>query len=51
MIMKSYWHDTALVFGDAAQRPVEGHYDVAVIGGGLTGLAAARHPAKAGWNF
>ena len=28
--------------------PVEGHYDVAVVGGGFTGLSAARHLAKAG---
>ncbi len=44
----SYWHDTAPVFSGAAQGPVEGHYDVAVIGGGFTGLAAARQLAKAG---
>lgn len=44
----SYWHDTAPVFSGAAQGPVEGHYDVAVIGGGFTGLAAARQFAKAG---
>ena len=35
-------------FRRAAQGPVEGHYDVAVIGGGFTGLAAARQLAKAG---
>ena len=44
----SYWHDTAPAFAGAAQGPVEGHYDVAVIGGGFTGLAAARQLAKAG---
>lgn len=44
----SYWHDTAPVFSGAAQGPVEGHYDAAVIGGGFTGLAAARQLAKAG---
>ena len=44
----SYWHDTAPVFAGGAQGPVEGHYDVAVIGGGFTGLAAARQLAKAG---
>lgn len=44
----SYWHDTAPVFAGGAQGPVEGHYDVAVIGGGFTGLAAARQLAKGG---
>ncbi|TIS52360.1 FAD-binding oxidoreductase [Mesorhizobium sp.] len=44
----SYWHDTAPVFSGGAQGPVEGHYDVAIIGGGFTGLAAARQLAKAG---
>ncbi len=34
----SYWHDTAPAFAGAAQGPVEGHFDVAVIGGGFTGL-------------
>ena len=38
----SYWHDTAPVFSGGAQGPVEGHYDAAIIGGGFTGLAAAR---------
>lgn len=44
----SYWHDTAPAFAGAAQGSVEGHFDVAVIGGGFTGLAAARQLAKAG---
>ncbi|MGO4641957.1 NAD(P)/FAD-dependent oxidoreductase [Mesorhizobium sp. 2RAF45] len=44
----SYWHDTAPVFSGRAQGPVEGHYDAAIIGGGFTGLAAARQLAKAG---
>jgi glycine/D-amino acid oxidase-like deaminating enzyme len=48
MQFKSYWHDTAPAFTGAAAGPVEGRYDVAVIGGGFTGLAAARHLAKAG---
>ncbi len=48
MQFKSYWHDTAPAFAGAAAGPVEGRYDVAVIGGGFTGLAAARHLAKAG---
>lgn len=37
----SYWLDTAPPFTGAAAGPVEGHCDVAVIGGGFTGLTAA----------
>ncbi|MDX8520265.1 NAD(P)/FAD-dependent oxidoreductase [Mesorhizobium dulcispinae] len=48
MKLVSYWYDTAPVFSGGAQGPVEGHYDVAIIGGGFTGLAAARQLAKAG---
>lgn len=48
MKLVSYWHDTVPLFAGAAQGPVEGHYDVAVIGGGFTGLGAARQLAKAG---
>lgn len=44
----SYWHDTAPGFTGAVEGPIEGHYDVAVIGGGFTGLGAARQLAKAG---
>lgn len=44
----SYWHDTAPTFADGASGPADGHYDVAVVGGGFTGLAAARQLAKAG---
>lgn len=44
----SYWHDTAPAFAGGSQGPVDGHYDVAVIGGGFTGLGAARQLAKAG---
>ncbi|GJD53072.1 Gamma-glutamylputrescine oxidoreductase [Methylobacterium crusticola] len=48
MRFTSYWHDTAPRFEGADPGPVEGHYDVAVVGGGFTGLAAARHLAQAG---
>lgn len=44
----SYWHDTASAFAGAVEGPIEGHYDVAVIGAGFTGLGAARQLAKAG---
>lgn len=46
----SYWHETASRFEGALSGPIEGHYDVAVIGGGFTGLAAARQLAMAGSN-
>ena len=48
MQFKSYWHDTAPRFAGQSAVPLEGHYDVAVIGGGFTGLGAARQLAKAG---
>ncbi|MBA8879597.1 NAD(P)/FAD-dependent oxidoreductase [Phyllobacterium myrsinacearum] len=48
MQFKPYWHDTAPIFTGASNGPVEGHYDVAIIGAGFTGLSAARHLAKAG---
>jgi len=50
MKLESYWHDTATRFGGAAKGPVQGHVEVAVIGGGFTGLAAARRLAKGGTN-
>jgi glycine/D-amino acid oxidase-like deaminating enzyme len=48
MKLVSYWHDTAPRFAGGAKGPVEGHYDVAIIGGGFTGLGAALQFAKAG---
>ena len=48
MKFTSYWHDTAPAFAAAAPGPVAGDYDVAIVGGGFTGLAAARQLAKAG---
>lgn len=44
----SYWHDTAPRFTPAETGAVRGEWDVAIIGGGFTGLAAARHLARAG---
>ncbi|MGF1630829.1 MAG: NAD(P)/FAD-dependent oxidoreductase [Kiloniellaceae bacterium] len=44
----SYWHDTATPFDAAQTGPVEGRYDVAVIGAGFTGLSAARKLAREG---
>ncbi|MBB3996717.1 NAD(P)/FAD-dependent oxidoreductase [Aureimonas pseudogalii] len=48
MRLASYWHETATPFAGAATGPAEGHYDVAVVGGGFTGLAAARRLAMEG---
>lgn len=41
MKLESYWLDTAPQFTAAAEGPVEGRVDVAVIGAGFTGLSAA----------
>ena len=41
MKLVPYWQDTATPFPGAAAGPVEGEVDVAVIGGGFTGLSAA----------
>jgi glycine/D-amino acid oxidase-like deaminating enzyme len=41
MKLESYWTDTAPRFTRAEVGPVEGIVDVAVIGGGFTGLSAA----------
>lgn len=48
MKFTSYWHDTAPAFAGGAAGPVQGHYDVAVIGAGFTGLGAARRLAMEG---
>jgi glycine/D-amino acid oxidase-like deaminating enzyme len=48
MQFKPYWHDTTPPFTQAEQRSPEGHYDIAIIGGGFTGLSAALHLAKGG---
>ena len=48
MKLLSYWQDTATPFAGAAMGPVEGRADVAVIGGGFTGLSAALALAQRG---
>ena len=48
MKLTSYWLDTSAPFAAAAEGPVEGAVDVAVIGGGLTGSSAALALAKKG---
>ncbi|MFA6310550.1 MAG: FAD-binding oxidoreductase [Sterolibacterium sp.] len=41
MKLESYWLETAPKFAGAAAGPVDGRVDVAIIGGGFTGLSAA----------
>jgi glycine/D-amino acid oxidase-like deaminating enzyme len=41
MKLESYWLDTAPPFGGAMEGPLDGRADVAIIGGGFTGLSAA----------
>lgn len=48
MKLVPYWHDTAVAFAGGAEGPVEGEVDVAVIGGGFTGLSAALALAQRG---
>lgn len=48
MRSESYWLDTAPAFSGAQAGPVEGQVDVAIVGGGFTGLSAARTLAMRG---
>mgnify|MGYP006153615333 CR=1 FL=1 len=48
MKLTSYWLDTSARFDQGATRPLEGRYDVAVVGGGLTGASAALALARKG---
>lgn len=48
MKLTPYWLDTAPRFTDGAEGPVEGEVDVAIVGGGFTGLSAALAFAKKG---
>ncbi|MFC4217404.1 NAD(P)/FAD-dependent oxidoreductase [Pseudophaeobacter arcticus] len=48
MQFASYWHETAAPFEANSPTPVSGHFDVAIIGAGFTGLSAAHSLAKAG---
>ncbi|MEM7426737.1 MAG: FAD-binding oxidoreductase [Pseudomonadota bacterium] len=48
MEFRSYWHATSKAFADAETGPVDGRFDVAVIGAGFTGLNAARTLARRG---
>ncbi len=48
MQFASYWHKTAAPFAGGCPSPVNGHFDVAIIGAGFTGLSAARSLAKVG---
>lgn len=48
MKLASYWHDTAERFVSSEGGVIEGRFDMAVIGGGFTGLSAALHLARRG---
>ncbi|AMJ60989.1 NAD(P)/FAD-dependent oxidoreductase [Bosea sp. PAMC 26642] len=48
MKLASYWMDTAPAFTAGVAGPVTGNYDVAVVGGGFTGLSAALSLARKG---
>lgn len=48
MQLNSYWLSTAPTFSAGQQAFTQEHYDVAVVGGGFTGLSAARTLARGG---
>ena len=48
MKLESFWLDTAPTFHGAEEGPVDGRTDVAIIGGGFTGLSTALALAKRG---
>jgi glycine/D-amino acid oxidase-like deaminating enzyme len=48
MKFTSYWLDTAPTTPDRSHTEVSGDVDVAVVGGGLTGMSAALHLARKG---
>jgi glycine/D-amino acid oxidase-like deaminating enzyme len=48
MKLVPYWQDTATSFAGVETGPVEGKVDVAVVGGGFTGLSAALALARQG---
>lgn len=48
MKMRSYWLDTATPSGDYTETEVPKEVDVAVVGGGFTGLSTGYHTAKSG---
>lgn len=48
MKLTSYWLDTSQPFDRGSPKPLERHYDVTVVGGGLTGSSAALALAKKG---
>lgn len=45
---ESYWTDTAPRFTGGSAKPIEGRADVVIVGGGFTGLSAARTLAQKG---
>lgn len=45
---QSYWTDSAPPFAGGSSKPIEGRADVVIVGGGFTGLSAARTLAAKG---
>ncbi len=45
---RNFWHDTVAMPADSSQTPLPAKVDVAIIGGGYTGLSAARRLAQGG---
>ncbi len=48
MKLTPYWLDTSEPFDQSSSAPLEGQYDVAVVGGGITGSSAALALARKG---
>ncbi len=48
MLEKVYWHDTVKMPSSEVQAPLPGRVDMAIIGGGIPGLSAARQLARRG---
>src|SRR5215211_3750190 len=49
-VQQIYWHTTAQMPDNSIRLPLPEKVDIAIIGGGFTGLSAARTLAKQGVN-